>query len=107
MLLAMELCNDATLEQASDGSLHATGSLTEVALARAAQQLLGETAWKDKYPRIAEVPFDSQRKRMATAHQTPEGQNIVFVKGAPDVVLPFCSRIMTGEEAEPLGDAAR
>jgi P-type Ca2+ transporter type 2C len=44
---------------------------------------------------------------MATAHQTPEGQSIVFVKGAPDVVLPFCSRIMTGEEAEPLGHSTR
>jgi Ca2+-transporting ATPase len=46
MLLGMALCNDATLEQASDGSLQTTGSPTEVALVRAAQRLLGETAWK-------------------------------------------------------------
>ena len=42
-------------------------------------------------PRLNEIPFDSQRKRLSTVHAAPEGQ-LLYCKGAPEVVLPRCAR---------------
>lgn len=53
-------------------------------------------------PRIREWPFDSRRKRMSVVHETPEGP-ILFVKGAPDLLLPCCSRIVLPEEKKNPG----
>jgi calcium-translocating P-type ATPase len=41
--------------------------------------------------RVDEIPFDSQRKRLSTVHTVPEGQ-VLYCKGAPEVVLPRCTR---------------
>ena len=43
-------------------------------------------------PRVNEIPFDSQRKRLSTVHTTPEGQ-VLYCKGAPEVVLARCARV--------------
>jgi sodium/potassium-transporting ATPase subunit alpha len=45
-----------------------------------------------EYPRVDEIPFDSDRKRLSTLHRTPEGL-VVFTKGALETVLPFCRRV--------------
>ena len=104
---AMALVNDATLEVASraDGaepsttasSSHvATGEPTEVALLEAAVAagFAGGVPWHDlvqHQPRVAELPFDSERKRMATLHREQPGERIVaYVKGAPEAVLQRC-----------------
>ncbi|MBM4295642.1 MAG: cation-translocating P-type ATPase, partial [Deltaproteobacteria bacterium] len=45
-------------------------------------------------PRIEEIPFSSERKRMTTIHQMDDGKRMAFMKGAPEVVLERCSHIL-------------
>jgi Ca2+-transporting ATPase len=80
---AAALCNDATLDVGRDGG-HA-GDPTEVALLVAARDdaHLG-TDDLTRFARVAEIPFDSVRKRMTTVHSTPEGDLLVVCKGAPE-----------------------
>jgi calcium-translocating P-type ATPase len=58
------------------------------------------------YPRRDEIPFDSQRRRMSTLHDTPEGR-MLFVKGAPEVVLARCEWAEMGDGPQPLGEALK
>ncbi len=53
-----------------------------------------------EFPRIDEIPFSSERKYMATFHETPDGEVQVYVKGAPEVVLDMCSQRRVGPQAE-------
>ncbi|MDP4917324.1 MAG: HAD family hydrolase, partial [Haliea sp.] len=67
------------------------GEATEIALYRAALDGgYDKTALLQQLPRIAELPFDSERKRMSTLHQA-EDRVILFCKGAPEQVLPLCT----------------
>jgi Ca2+-transporting ATPase len=59
-----------------------------------------------RHPRLAEVPFDSQRKRMSTLHVF-DGRRQLLVKGAPDVLLGLCTSYERGGQVVPLGDAER
>src|SRR6516165_2212652 len=85
-LLPMALANDASV---SDGEI--VGDPTEAALVvLAAKGGIDVEGTRHLYPRIAEVPFDSDYKFMATFHELDEqGRKVVrcFVKGAPDVLL--------------------
>ena len=56
---------------------------------------------EDDFPRLAEIPFDSERKAMSTLHEKG-GQVVAYVKGAPEVVLPLC---VAADGAGPLGAA--
>ncbi len=78
---AVRLCNDARL--GADGQ-HA-GDPTEIALLVAVREAAGADA-EVQPARVAEVPFDSVRKRMTTVHRV-DGGHLVVVKGAPDHVL--------------------
>ena len=49
---------------------------------------------EDKYPRLFEQPFDSDRKRMTTVHEI-DGKITAYVKGAVDELLPLCTKIIT------------
>ncbi|HKI72136.1 MAG TPA: cation-transporting P-type ATPase, partial [Verrucomicrobiae bacterium] len=53
------------------------------------------------YPRLDEIPFDSQRRRMSTLHDTPEGR-MLFVKGALEVLLTRCERVEMPGGPKPL-----
>jgi len=79
------------------------GDPMEVALVRMAKTCLGEHI---TYPKINEVPFDTDRKRLSTVHQTPKGP-VVYCKGALEMLLPLCSRVQTGAEITPLTPEAR
>jgi len=87
------LCNDAKLTK-QNGSWRIIGDPTEGALlvlaAKAGIDL--ETARND-FPRIAEIPFTSERKMMATIHRTKQGQYLLATKGAAEVVLEKCGRL--------------
>ena len=61
---------------------------------------------KDQFPRVHEIPFDSERKRKSTVHRA-NGGLMMYTKGAPDVLLKLCSRIAAGGEVSPLNDDAR
>jgi Ca2+-transporting ATPase len=83
------LCNDASLNPASGRKTF--GDPTEVALLVAAAKA-GERTEKARsvYPRVFEVPFSSERKRMTTVHSTPDGGFLYCMKGALEAVLPNC-----------------
>jgi len=56
----------------------------------------------EHYPRITELPFDSERKLMSTLHTTPHGIT-AFIKGAPEVVLGLCKYIYEGGSVQAPG----
>lgn len=88
LLAAGVLCNDATRR---DGA--PIGDPTEVALVDAADGAgIDPAALRLRYPRVAEVPFDSERKWMATFHEDAHGVRVA-VKGAPDVLAARCKDV--------------
>ena len=100
LALAMVLDSDATV--ADDGAV--VGDPTEAALVVLAAKLAVDAEeTRRAYPRLAEVPFDSEYKFMATfhrAHLAGQDRLIQLVKGGPDVVLARCTRA-----GGPLSDA--
>ena len=50
------------------------------------------------YPRISELPFDSNRKMMTTIHKTKSDKYVQYTKGAPDEVLKHCNKILINNE---------
>ena len=101
---AMALCVDAVHDPETD---IVTGEPTEAALVRwAVAQGLSPSVLRAQCPRVAEAPFDSERKMMSTLHT--DGSSVVqYTKGAPDVLLPLCDRIWIDGRAEPMTDAHR
>ncbi len=88
------LCSDAILEE-KEGKWFVKGDPTEGALVVAAVKVgLHETEMRLENPRIEEIPFSSERKRMTTMHQMADGKKMAFTKGAPEVVLQRCSHIL-------------
>jgi Ca2+-transporting ATPase len=98
---ALALSNDAHLDR--HGKIH--GEPTEAALLRAAQEAgWDKTALEGEMPRLKELPFDSERKRMTTFHGVDKGTEkdiIAYTKGSPEALVPQCTRILTssGEQA--------
>jgi len=131
LLAAGALCNDATLdrETQSDGAFRAMGDPTETALVVAAAKFgISKTVLDRAMPRSAEVPFDSQRKRMTTLHEIPPDRSVLpepfrqalsvvatlngvehvsFTKGAVDSLLPLATRVWRDGHCEMLDDETR
>ncbi|MFX0094089.1 MAG: cation-translocating P-type ATPase, partial [Candidatus Hodarchaeota archaeon] len=127
LLKTAVLCNDANLEKSTEVTgdpFTIMGDPTEGALlilgAKAGLKHDEATA---KWPRIYEFPFDSERKRMSTIHQAPfdpernhmatvhrtdEGQAIVLIKGAPDVLLSLSTHYHSDQNGKtPLDEIHR
>jgi Ca2+-transporting ATPase len=86
------LCNDAV--QATNGAW--VGDPTETALVEAAQASgVDPRAVRSAHPRLHEWPFDAGRKRMSTLHREGHGW-VLVVKGAPETLLPRCTRVVAG-----------
>lgn len=102
LALALTLCNDSTVSD--DGAV--IGDPTEAALVVLAAKMGADAELtRAEYPRLAEVPFDSAYKFMATYHQLrgPEGDRLVaVVKGGPDVVLERCGAVFTADGPAPI-----
>ena len=95
LLRICALCNNAHY----DGR-EVIGDPTEGALIIAAAKggIYRNKLEKD-YPRIKEIPFSSERKRMTTIHETPNGHRVAYMKGSPETVLQLCRYIYrNGEE---------
>ena len=92
LLRAMALSNDARGNAA--GTI--VGDPTEVALFAAAYEAgVDKPEVEKRYPRVAEIPFDSERKCMTTMHRDPEGGFVSFTKGAIEVILDRSTQMLT------------
>ena len=95
LVYAAALCNNASIDPDREGEI--IGDPTEGALIYMAQAFgINHEELEDKYPRLFEQPFDSQRKRMSTVHEI-EGNYISYTKGAVDEMIPLCTKILTAE----------
>ncbi len=93
LLTAAALNNDAHLGQ--DGDFF--GDPTEVALVRAAaERTIDPAALAARLPRVGEVGFDSERKRMTTIHADGDGC-VAYTKGAPETVIGRCERVLAAD----------
>ncbi|PHV69959.1 calcium-translocating P-type ATPase, PMCA-type [Sporanaerobium hydrogeniformans] len=99
LMKAAVLCNDSlTLEEKQ------IGDPTEIALVNWAENYgVDEVELRKEIQRIAELPFESDRKLMTTLHQV-EDKNILFTKGAPDVLLERLAFSETEEGIKPISN---
>ncbi len=101
------LCSDAVLEE-KEGKWFVKGDPTEGSLVVAAVKVgLHETEMRLENPRIEEIPFSSERKRMTTIHQMSDGKRMAFTKGAPEVVLQRCSHVLDDHGMRELKETER
>jgi Ca2+-transporting ATPase len=107
LLKTATLCNDAKLEK-EEGKWIVKGDPTEGALVVAAAKA---GLWKDEIereePRINEIPFSSERKRMTTIHETHGKSKVAYMKGAPEIVLENCSEVYANGKVHKLNDENR
>lgn len=98
------LCNDASYDPAKETII---GDPTEGAMVVLAHKAgMEKDAWNKKFPRIREIPFDSDRKLMSTYHEI-DGRIVMYTKGAPDELLRRCVSIELNGKVEALGAAKR
>jgi len=103
--LCSVLCNDAKLVR-QDNAWKVVGDPTEGALLVAGAKIgIDAESERSGYPRIAEVPFTSERKRMSTVHRTQQGQYLVAMKGAVEVVLDKCVEVRRADTSARLDQA--
>ena len=100
------LVSDARLVQVDD-RWDIKGDPTEGALVvMAAKAGLHKPALDRQFPRLSEIPFTSETKRMTTLHETPNGK-VAYSKGAPEVILAACSHYQGETGIQPLDSIAR
>ncbi|KAK9370459.1 sodium/potassium-transporting ATPase [Lipomyces kononenkoae] len=97
------LCNDSFFDPASLGQpIHERevhGNATDAAILRFAEAIMPAGNLCRKYERIYQLPFNSKNKWMMTLHKAQAGKGValVYVKGAPDVLLPRCTAYWSGQ----------
>ncbi|MBS6173763.1 MAG: cation-translocating P-type ATPase [Clostridiales bacterium] len=96
------LCNDGAINGKT-----AVGDPTETALLSFCRTIGGdENKVREEFPRLQEIPFDSDRKLMSTLHFRNERYEML-IKGAPDVLLARCTSVEQNGEVLPLTDEIR
>jgi len=107
LLTAGALVCDAHLVQEEDGSWELEGDPTEGAIIVAAEKAgLHKGDLDDRLPRVGEIPFTSESKRMTTLHAVGDDR-VAYAKGAPEVILDSCSRQLTSQGEVSLQDSDR
>ncbi len=102
------LCNDTERGRKEDGEETFLGDPTEIGLYVAGQKAgFGPLELKDSYPRVDEVDFTSDRKRMTTLHRTPDDGYVAYMKGAPETVVERCSRLQADGEVREMSEEDR
>ena len=102
LLMFSMLCNDSTNQNGQE-----IGDPTETALINLGSLLGADYAQvRGKYPRLSEVPFDSDRKLMSTEHFI-DGRYVMVVKGAVDVLLERMSHIQDGDTLRKITEEDR
>ncbi|MBR3058114.1 MAG: cation-translocating P-type ATPase [Clostridiales bacterium] len=109
LLQSCVLCSDAVTPKGDDGRYSCIGDPTEAALiALGAKSGMPKEETNKSFPRIAELPFDSDRKMMTTYHPNIiPGSIVSFTKGAPDIVLDRCVEYFDGEKNVPMTEELR
>jgi Ca2+-transporting ATPase len=101
---AADRANNAVLQE-RDGRWTIQGDPTEGALIVAARKAgLTDHELSERFARVGEVPFSSERKLMSTVHTDVEQADrlLVFTKGAPDILLSRCQAVWVGDGPQPL-----
>ncbi|NGP54394.1 HAD-IC family P-type ATPase [Thioalkalivibrio sp. XN8] len=98
---AAALCNDAEFH-ARAGGLKLDGDPTEGALLTLALKAgLDPGRLGDALPRDDTIPFESERRYMATLHHDHEGHRVIFAKGAPERILEMCAQVAGADGVAP------
>jgi len=101
------LCNDARLET-DNSKWTVKGDPTEGALIVLAEKVgLRQNEVRELHPRVAEVPFSSERKRMTTVHSSQGGIYVAYMKGAPEIVLEHCNYIIENGQMREMSEEDR
>jgi sodium/potassium-transporting ATPase subunit alpha len=100
--MTARLCHDLR-EGEQQGRTARLGDPMEVALVETAERFLSALPACRK---LDEIPFDVSRMRLSTVHKTPEGPTL-FCKGAPEMVLPLCDRILSDGATHPFDSGLR
>jgi Ca2+-transporting ATPase len=111
LLTAAALASDAQLVRNQDSGAEDNwdirGDPTEGALIVAAAKAgLHKNELDRKHPRVQEIPFTAESKRMTTLHKTERGV-VAYTKGAPEIILENCNSILTGKGIKKLDGSAR
>ena len=102
---AAALCNDARIEEAGE-QWAPHGDPMEAALIALAEKIAAQSPGVTRSARrLAEIPFDSQHRYMATLHEFDDGSRQIFVKGAPERLLGMCARQLQADGQGPLDTA--
>lgn len=98
------LCNDATYNPEKETII---GDPTEGAMVVLAYKCgMEKLDWEEKYPRLQEIPFDSDRKLMSTFHKIDD-KIVMYTKGAPDELLRRCDDVEVAGQVQALTDQKR
>ncbi len=108
LLSAATLASDAhVVRKEPEGRWHVRGDPTEGAMVVAAAKAgLEKTDLDARCPRVSEIPFTSERKRMTTIHESPEGP-VACSKGASEIILESCTRWLAAEGVRELDARGR
>ncbi|MBO8136566.1 MAG: calcium-transporting P-type ATPase, PMR1-type [Desulfotomaculum sp.] len=121
LLKTAALCNNSILKK---GEVNVSGLLRRLSKAKREYEISGDPTegallvlaakkgiWKHqiekKETRIAEIPFDSERKRMTVIYQDQNKNKTAYVKGAPDVILELCSHVYWNGKILPMNNAVK
>jgi Ca2+-transporting ATPase len=100
------LCNNSTTGKNNDGKAVYLGEQTEIALRKVSEDYLPKNLFKN-YKKVNEVSFSSQRKMMSVVMENSQKKFTVFSKGAPEVLLEHCDRIIQNGEILKLTDEVK
>ncbi len=107
LLMACVFCNDSILQQ-KNGEWIIIGDPTEGALlVLATKGSCDFSEWQHRMPRVSEVPFSSERKRMSVLVKGEHGGNVLFCKGSPELTLECCTQIKIGDRIQSIADDQR
>lgn len=106
-LTAGVLCNDALLSvDENGGSYSIIGDPTEGALVVAAAKAgIQKEKLEHRFPRLDEIPFQSEKQYMATLHHREEGKRMVYLKGSAEKLLSMCGFVTKKDKIHPLDES--
>ena len=109
LIRAAVLCNDASIVKNDSGEYTCIGDPTEGALTTLGMKTdMDRVKTMNRYPRITELPFDSDRKMMTTYHTgIEEGKLVSYTKGGPDIVISKCSSYESADGPVPMTEEIR